>query len=225
MWSLHVFCLLACMSCKPVTTAQLQLHLFTHGHMSKVLQRRSHSCENRFPIVHRSSQMLSHEAPPVQSISPGGFQIARKLRGPSTGATRRQALFRAHPVHEEHDAQAGLKGVVRCVQHQPSAVPSKLLGGFNKEPMKQEAPAAAAEPVKYNQMAPPMTAYTAEYALAKASAAMDGNRQQVHTPSFRTGLRCLSVQPHLGLGQIMDTSLLPTGASARMKGSSWDVLT
>ena len=78
--------------------------------------------------------------------------------------------------------------MVQCVQHQPSAVPSKPLGGFSKAPVKQEAPAAAAEPVTYNQMAPPMTAYTAEYALAKASAAMDGNRQQVHTPSSRIGL-------------------------------------
>ena len=70
---------------------------------------------------------------------------------------------------------------MRHVQHQPSAVPSKPLPGLNKETLKQEAPVAAAEPVKYNQMAPPMTAYTAEYALAKASAAMDGNRQQVHS--------------------------------------------
>ena len=57
-----------------------------------------------------------------------------------------------------------------CVQHQPSVVPSKPLGGLSTELMKQEAPlAAAVEPLKYNQMAPPMTAYTAEYALAKAS--------------------------------------------------------
>ena len=68
-----------------------------------------------------------------------------------------------------------------CLQHQPSAVPSKPLEGFKegpKDPLKAES-AAPAEPAKYNQMAPPMTAYTAEYALAKASAAMEGARQQV----------------------------------------------
>ena len=75
--------------------------------------------------------------------------------------------------------------ILSCVQHQPSAVPSKPLGGFQGA-LKQESlpPAAAAAaaapegPAKYNSMAPPVSAYTAEYALARASAAMEGNRQQ-----------------------------------------------
>ena len=55
-------------------------------------------------------------------------------------------------------------------------VPSKPLGGFKSSTKPEDKPA---EPAKYNQMAPPMTAYTAEYALAKASAAMEGGYQQV----------------------------------------------
>ena len=85
-----------------------------------------------------------------------------------------------HEGLEFSDCCRILKVPFHVVQHQPSIVPSRPLGAFSKEPVKQEAPMAAAEPAKYNQMAPPMTAYTTEYALAKASAAMDGSRQQVH---------------------------------------------
>ena len=90
--------------------------------------------------------------------------------------------------------------ILLCMQHQPSAVPSKPLGGFQGA-LKQESlpPAAAAAapegPAKYNSMAPPVSAYTAEYALARASAAMEGNRQQqVYTHPL------LSQQTHLVMG-------------------------
>ena len=62
------------------------------------------------------------------------------------------------------------------MQHQQSMVPTKPLGGFKSSTKPEDKPA---EPAKYNQMAPPMTAYTAEYALAKASAAMEGGYRQV----------------------------------------------
>ena len=76
--------------------------------------------------------------------------------------------------------------------------------------MKQEAPlAAAVEPLKYNQMAPPMTAYTAEYALAKASAAMDGNRQQVCIPCAGQSLPFKMLE----VGQNMRISMPLTRAS------------
>ena len=116
------------------------------------------------------------------------------------------------PDSEVHDRQAGMRGFLRSVlQHLPSAVPSKPLGGFSKEPVKQEAPAAVAEPLKYNQMAPPVTAYTAEYALAKASAAMDGNRHQVPTTLLGPACRYLLPQ-QVATGRIRETSrfsLLP----------------
>lgn len=91
------------------------------------------------------------------------------------------------------------------MQYQPSAVPSKPFGGFSKEPVKQEAPAALAEPMKYNQMAPPMTAYTAEYALAKASAAMDGTRHQVHSLLPGQAYHCLMSRARLRAGRIRET--------------------
>ena len=62
------------------------------------------------------------------------------------------------------------------MQHQQNIVPTKPLGGFKSSTKPEDKPV---EPAKYNQMAPPMTAYTAEYALAKASAAMEGSYQQV----------------------------------------------
>ena len=73
------------------------------------------------------------------------------------------------------------------MQHQQSMVPSKPLGGFKSSTKPEDKPA---EPAKYNQMAPPMTAYTAEYALAKASAAMEGSYQQVLLFDSLAALSC-----------------------------------
>ena len=73
------------------------------------------------------------------------------------------------------------------MQHQQSMVPTKPLGGFKSSTKPEDKPA---EPAKYNQMAPPMTAYTAEYALAKASAAMEGSYQQVILSGNLSSLMC-----------------------------------
>ena len=76
------------------------------------------------------------------------------------------------------------------MQHQQSMVPSKPLGGFKSSTKPEDKPV---EPAKYNQMAPPMTAYTAEYALAKASAAMEGSYPQVLYFDKRSLLFCCHV--------------------------------
>ncbi|CAL8469862.1 g9404 [Coccomyxa elongata] len=69
---------------------------------------------------------------------------------------------------------------------QPSGVPTRPLQGFKGGrpdlgppggPLSKEA-AAQKEAAKYNMMAPPTAAYTADLALARASAAMEGGRQQ-----------------------------------------------
>lgn len=69
---------------------------------------------------------------------------------------------------------------------QPSGVPTRPLQGFKggrpdlAPPggvLSKEA-AAQKEAAKYNMMAPPTAAYTADLALARASAAMEGGRQQ-----------------------------------------------
>lgn len=70
---------------------------------------------------------------------------------------------------------------------QPSGVPTRPLQGFKGgrpdggapggPPLSKEA--AQKEAAKYNMMAPPTAAYTADLALARASAAMEGGRQQV----------------------------------------------
>ena len=73
---------------------------------------------------------------------------------------------------------------------QPSGgVPTRPLQGFKggrpeggapgAQLSKEAAAAAQKEAAKYNMMAPPTAAYTADLALARASAAMEGARQQV----------------------------------------------
>ncbi len=72
---------------------------------------------------------------------------------------------------------------------QPSGgVPTRPLQGFKGgrpeggapgAQLSKEAAAAQKEAAKYNMMAPPTAAYTADLALARASAAMEGARQQV----------------------------------------------
>ena len=81
----------------------------------------------------------------------------------------------------------GTHALVSSTQHQQGMVPTKPLGGFNSSTKLEDKPA---EPAKYNQMAPPMTAYTAEYALAKASAAMEGSYQQVLSCDNLSSLSC-----------------------------------
>ncbi|BDA43873.1 probable cell division cycle and apoptosis regulator protein 1 [Coccomyxa sp. Obi] len=118
------------------------------------------------------------------------------LPPPSQNRQRQQGMIIPHnrpvagrpPVQQSHAQQSPVRSPSFSgspAVSQPSGVPTRPLQGFKGGrpdggapggPLSKEA--AQKEAAKYNMMAPPTAAYTADLALARASAAMEGGRQQ-----------------------------------------------
>ena len=92
--------------------------------------------------------------------------------------------------------------------------PAATAGGAKATPK----PTAAAGPAKYNSMAPPTTAYTADMAVALATAAMEGAAPPAPVSVLRTWPYCMGMEDLLATGRLGMQSVVMSGRPF-MRGS------